>query len=158
MASLTTPVLEIEVVNDGANLVANVTVTYTINWSIQDQAGETQYREVCKLIGDDTGIVPAEDGTDDAIPNGQLFPQLVFPPFPVPLPAAALVPIPSGVISSGGDASTDRVHKKTISLTNLDEDKNPVPNPDELRAVASLTPIAPQAVSRESNQVLLNVG
>jgi hypothetical protein len=158
MASLTTPVLEIEVVNDGADLVANVTVTYTIIWSLQDQAGETPYRELCKVIGDDSGIVPPEDGVDDPIPNGQLFPQLVFPPFPVPLPAAALVPIPSGVISSGGAEKTERVHRKTINLTNLDEDKNPVPNPDELRAVASLTPIAPQAVSRESNQVLLNVG
>jgi hypothetical protein len=158
MASLTTPLLEIEVVNDGANLVANVTVSYRINWSLPDQAAETQYREVCKLTGDDSGIVPAEDGVDDAIRNGQLFPQLVFPPFPVPLPAAALVPIPSGVISSGGKPFTDRVHTKTINLNDLDEDQDPVPNPDELRAVASLTPIAPVAVSRESNQVLLNIG
>ena len=32
-----------------------------------------------------------------------------------------------------------------------------VGDPDELRAVASLTPIAPAAVSRESNQVPLNI-
>ena len=145
MASLTTPVLEIEVVNDGANLVANVTAKYRINWSVPDQAGEVQYREVCKLIGDDSAINPAEDGVDDAIANGQLFPQLVFPiPFPL-----------NNVISSGGQPFTDRVHTKTINLSNLDEDV--VGDPDELRAVASLTPIAPTAVSRESNQVPLNI-
>ena len=158
MASLTTPLLEMEVVNDGANLVANVTVSYRITWSLSDQAAETQYREVCKVIGDDSGITPAEDGVDDVIPNGQLFPQLIFPPFPLPLPAAALVPVPSGVISSGGQPFTDRVHRKTINLSNLDEDQDPAQNPDELRAVASLTPVPPAADSRESNQVLLNIG
>ena len=147
MASLTPPVLEIEVVNDGANLVANVTASYRINWSLPDQAGEVQYREVCKLIGDDSAINPAEDGVDDAVTNGQLFPQLIFP-FLIPL---------NNVVSSGGQPFTDRVHTKTINLSNLDEDQPPVGNPDELRAVASLTPIAPAAVSRESNQVPLNI-
>ena len=147
MASLTTPVLEIEVVNDGANLVANVKAKYRINWSVSDQAGEVQYREVCKLIGDDSAINPAEDGVDDAVANGQLFPQPIFP-FILPL---------NNVISSGGQPFTDREHRKTINLSNLDEDQPPVGNPDELRAVASLTPIQPTAVSRESNQVPLNI-
>ena len=56
MATVTGLTLDVEVVNDGANLVANVTAAYRINWSTYDQESEQPYREVCKLIGDDTGI------------------------------------------------------------------------------------------------------
>jgi hypothetical protein len=157
MATITGLDLEVEVVNDGADLVANVTATYRINWSTSDQASEQAYREVCKLVGDDSGLNPAEDGVDDAIVNGQLFPQLLFPPFPA-LPGQPLIPIPSGTVSSNGQPFLDRVHTKTINLNNLDEDQDPVPNPDEIRAVVTLTPVLPVAVTRESAQVLLNVG
>jgi hypothetical protein len=154
MASVSNLTLDIEVVNDGANLVANVTAEYRINWSTYDQESEQPYREVCKLVGDDSGINPAEDGVDDAIVNGQLFPQLLFPPFPA-IPA---IPVPSGTVSSNGQPFLDRVHTKTINLSNLDEDQDPVPNPDEIRAAVTLTPVLPVAITRESAQVLLNVG
>jgi hypothetical protein len=160
MASISNVTLDIQVVNDGANLVANVTATYRINWSSYDQHSNQPYRESCVLIGDDTGINPAEDGTDDAIPNGTLFPQLLFPPFP-PLPplgglASPLIPL-FGTTQSDGQAFLDRVHTKTISLSNLNEDQAPVPNPDEIRAVVTMTPVLPAAVTRESAQFLLNV-
>jgi hypothetical protein len=157
MATVTGLTLDIEVVNDGANLVANVSAAYRINWSTYDQESEQPYREVCKLIGDDTGITPAEDGTDDTIANGQLFPQLLFPPFP-PLPGQPLIVLPFQTVSSNGQPFTDRVHTKTINLSNLDEDQDPVPNPDEIRAVVTLTPVLPVAVTRESAQFPLNVG
>jgi hypothetical protein len=157
MATVTGLTLDIEVVNDGANLVANVTAGYRINWSTYDQESEQPYREVCKLIGDDTGITPAEDGVDDAIVNGQLFPQLLFPPFP-PVLGQPLIVLPFATVSSNGQPFTDRVHTKTINLSNLDEDQDPVPNPDEIRAVVTLTPVLPVAVTRESAQFPLNVG
>jgi len=153
MASITNLTLDVEVVNDGANLVANVTAAYTIGFSDYDVSSNQPYREACKLIGDDTGITPAEDGVDDAIANGQLFPQLLFPspvPFPLPIPLF-------NTVQSNGQASIDRVHTKTISLSNLDEDQAPVPNPDEIRAQVSLTPVLPVAVIRESAQFALNV-
>ena len=62
MASITNLTLDVEVVNDGANLVANVTAAYTIGFSDYDVSSNQPYREACKLIGDDTGITPAEDG------------------------------------------------------------------------------------------------
>ena len=42
-----------------------------------------KYREVCRLIGDDTlpGVNAGEHGIDDPITNGQIFPPPVsFPP------------------------------------------------------------------------------
>jgi hypothetical protein len=159
MANITNLTLEIEVVNDGANLVANVTASYRINWSSYDQNSNQPYRESCVLIGDDTGIVPAEDGTDDSIPGGTLFPQLLFPPFPVvnggvPSP---LIPL-FNTTSSNGQAFTDRVHTKSIPLGNLDEDAGALANPDEIRAQVTMTPQLPTATTRESAQFALNVG
>ena len=52
MASVSNLTLDIEVVNDGANLVANVTASYRINWSSYDQNSNQPYRESCVLIGD----------------------------------------------------------------------------------------------------------
>ncbi len=163
MASISNLTLGIEVVNDGANLVANVTASYRINWSSYDQNSNQPYRESCVLIGDDTGITPAEDGTDDPIANGTLFPQLIFPPFPVvnggspSAVASPLIPL-FNTTSSNGAAFTDRVHSKTINLSNLDEDQDPVPNPDEIRAQVTMTPVLPTTVTRESAQFAINVG
>jgi hypothetical protein len=161
MASVSNLTLGIEVVNDGADLEAIVTASYRINWSSYDQNSNQPYRESCVLIGDDSGITPPEDGTDDAIPNGQLFPQLLFPTLPV---NGGLTPVASPLIpllqttSSNGATFLDRVHTKRINLSNLDEDQDPVPNPDEIRARVTMTPVLPVAVTRESAEFPLNVG
>jgi hypothetical protein len=161
MASISNLTLDVEVVNDGANLVANVTASYRINWSSYDQNSNQPYRESCVLIGDDTDIVPAEDGADDSIVGGQLFPQLIFPPFPLGNGASAvaspLIPL-FGTTASNGQPFTDRVHSKSIPLGNLDEDPGSLANPDELRAQVTMTPVLPAAVTRESAQFALNVG
>ena len=60
-------------------------------------------------------------------------------------------------MSSNGQTSIHRSHSKTINLTSLDEDQAPTPNPDEIRAQVSLTPVLPVAVIRESAQFALNV-
>jgi hypothetical protein len=71
-----------------------------------------------------------------------------FPPIPIPL---------LSTIASDGRASVHRKFTKTLPLTALDEDKPPVPNPDEIRAQVTLTPVLPATVVRESNQVALNI-
>jgi len=116
-------------------------------------------RRAAQLIGDDSGITPAEDGTDDSIPNGTLFPQLLFPPFPVVSGglASSLIPL-FNTTASNGQPFTDRVHTKTINLSNLDEDQDPVLNPDEIRAQVTMNPVQPAAVTRESSQFAINVG
>ena len=145
MASLSGITLAIEVVNNGANLEPNVTVEYDITFSSYDQHSNQPYTELCRLIGDDTGIVPAEDGVDESIPGDQLFPTGPFP-FPV-----------FSTIASEGRATVHRVHKKTLPLSALNEDQTAASNPDELRAQITLTPVIPVAIVRESNQVLLNI-
>jgi hypothetical protein len=159
MASVSNLTLDIEVVNDGANVVADVTASYRINWSSYDQNSNQPYRESCILIGDDTGITPAEDGTDDPIPGGTLFPQLLFPPFPVVSGglASPLIPL-FNTTASNGQAFTDRSHSRRLNLSALDEDQPPVLNPDEIRAQVTLTPVLPTSVTRESAQFEINVG
>jgi hypothetical protein len=144
MASVSNLTLAIQVVNNGANLEANVEVEYDIVFSSFDQNSNQPYTELCRLIGDDTGIVPAEDGVDDVIVGGQLFPPpIILPPF--------------NQVASNGLAMVHRKRTRTLPLSALNEDQGAVPNPDELRAQVSLTPVLPIAVSGQSNLVTLNI-
>ena len=95
MASVSNLTLDIEVVNDGANLVANVTASYRINWSSYDQNSNQPYRESCVLIGDDTGITPAEDGTDDSDPQRHAVPAAAVPAVPGRLRRAGVAADPA---------------------------------------------------------------
>lgn len=124
--------VSLSVVQDVANV--DITVTYTLTGSAFDIASGQPYFEVCKLIGDDTGIVPAEDNTDDAIPNGVL-----TPIFSLPIVFTNTTPV-------------SRTRNKTIAKADLDEDVGT----DEIRALVTLTPVLASAVSRESNQVTGN--
>jgi hypothetical protein len=145
MASVSNITLAIDVVNNGADLQANVAVEYDITFSSYDQNSNQPYTEFCRLIGDDTGIAPAEDGFDDAILGGQRFPA---GPFPFPF---------ANTIASHGRASVHRRHTKTLALNAVNEDQSPVSNPDELRAQVTLNPVLPVALVRASNQVVLNI-
>ena len=108
-----------------------VTVTYSLTGSAFDIASGQPYTEVCRLMGDDTGIVPAEDNVDDVIPNG-----LLTPLFSFPVVFTNALPI-------------NRTRTKTIAKSDLNEDVGT----DEIRALVTLTPQTPVATSRESNQV-----
>ena len=85
---------------------------------------------VVRLVGDDT----PEGNADEAILNGNLTP-LLF----------------GQVIQSDGLASKTFSFTKTLPKANLDEDKPPEPNPDEIQAEVTLTPILPTTVTRQSN-------
>src|SRR3954465_14050154 len=121
--------VSLSVVQNVANV--DITVTYSLTGSAFDVASGQPYFELCKLIGDDTGIVPAEDNTDDAIANGVLTPLFSFP------------------IVFNNALPVNRTRTKTIAKANLNEDVGT----DEIRAMVTLTPVAASAVSRESNQV-----
>ena len=123
--------VSLSIVTNVAN--ADITVTYALTGSAFDIASGQPYTEVCRLMGDDTGIVPAEDNADDVIPNG-LLTSIFAPLFPVVFTNA--LPI-------------NRTRTKTIAKSDLDEDVGL----DEIRAMVTMTPQAPVAVSRESNQV-----
>jgi hypothetical protein len=118
----------LNIVRDVAN--ADITVMYSLTGSAFDVASGQPYTEVCRLIGDDTGIIPPEDNTDDPILSGVLTPLFSTVVFP-------------------NTVAINRVRTKTIPLANLNEDVGT----DEIRAVVALTPIPASATTRESNQV-----
>jgi hypothetical protein len=120
--------LNVAVARNVAN--ADVTVTYTINWSPFDQATNLGYLEVWDLIGDDTN----QDG--DTGPAGD---------DPISL---GLTPV--FTVSSNGNASTSRSLSKTIAFANLNEDDVAGNTDDEIRATVTLTPQLPTATTRES--------
>jgi hypothetical protein len=122
--------VNLEIVREVAN--AHITVTYSLTGSAFDIASGQPYTEHCQLVGDDTGINPPEDNTDDSIfPSGLLTPFLSTVVFP-------------------NNAPIHRQRTKTIPIADLDEDVN---GTDEIRAVVRLTPVLPSMVTRESNQV-----
>jgi len=51
--------VSLSIVTNVAN--ADITITYSLTGSAFDIASGQPYTEVCRLMGDDTGIVPAED-------------------------------------------------------------------------------------------------
>lgn len=89
---------------------------------------------MCRLIGDDTilGDTPAA-GADDTL--------------------GFLTPLFFRNTRSDGQETLSRQWKRTFRIADLDEDRGPIPNPDEIRALVTLTPVPPAAASRESNVV-----
>jgi hypothetical protein len=111
---------------------AIVDVGYQIAFDSYDQNANQAYVEVCQLIGDDTatGDPPGPDHT------------LGF-----------LTPIFASYAQANGEATLKRAWTKTMRMTDLDEDRGQMPNPDEIRAVVTLTPVQPTAAKAESNLV-----
>ena len=121
---------------------ATVHVTYDINFSADDVKSNHVYTEVCRLIGDDTdvGDTPAA-GSDDTL--------------------GFLTPLFNDDTAPTGDSPTVSRHfMKPIRKQVLDEDRATVPNPDEIRATVTLTPVFPatgEPVRAESNMVSLTL-
>ena len=137
MASLSTPVLKITGSTTPGDSI--VTVEYEVTFNKFDVAADQPYSESVRLIGDDTGTGDGAAGGDDTLAT--LVPSIIRASDMVP-PATTL----------------RRTVTRTISNTVLDEDQPPVPNPDEVRAVVTLNPVAPVAAGpRESNQVALTL-
>ena len=123
-------------------VVANATVDVdvTVGFSSYDVHSNQPYKMVCRLMGDDT----PEGNPDEPIRNGSLTPVLNLPGLP---------PIDLGqVIQSDGLTSKTFTFTKTLPKADLNEDVAPEPNPDEIQAEVTLTPILPAAVTRQSNQ------
>jgi hypothetical protein len=108
---------------------ADVKVKYDLTGSAFDIASGQPYIESCNLIGDDTGIVPAEDGTDDSIPNGTVH---------------------SGKVVFPNETPISRTWTKTFAKSSLNEDTDT----DEIRALVKLTPVLAKTATRESSKVV----
>lgn len=120
-----------------AGAEAKVEVTYEVTFDDFDQHSNQPYVEVCRLVGDDTlAADPADTAPDDTL--------------------GFLTPLFFRSTRSDGNPSLSRHFTKTFRMRDLDEDLGTVNDPDEIRAVVTLTPVVPSAVARESNLVELN--
>ncbi len=112
-----------------------VEVMYDITFSKKDQQAKQAYMEVCRLIGDDTGTGdPEAAGPDDTL--GFLTPMFNKKTTP-----------------RGDDLTVTRHLKKTFRNPDIDEDRAQIPNPDEFRALVTLTPLprgSGEPIRRES--------
>lgn len=121
-------------INDQGKTDAVVDVTYEIQFDSYDQNSNQGYVEVCRIVGDDTGTGdPPAAGTDDTL--------------------GFMTPLFFRSTQANGKSKLKRQFTKTFRKADLDEDRGTVPNPDEIRAHVSLTPVAPSPTSRESNVV-----
>jgi hypothetical protein len=133
ISSITLAPIDVVVAN------ATVDVDVTVSFTSYDVNSNQPYRMVCRLVGDDT----PEGNPDDVIRNGSLTPVINLPPLP---------PIDLGqIIQADGLTSKSFTFTKTLAKSDLDEDVAPEPNPDEIQAEVTLTPILPQTVTRQSN-------
>jgi hypothetical protein len=111
---------------------ALIEVFYGVLAETRDLATQQPYREICRLIGDDT----PGDGADDIVADGTLFNAIT--------------------VFTESSPEFTRVLNRTLPLSNLNEDTGELfPDDDEIRAVVSLTPLEPAVRTRESNQVIL---
>jgi hypothetical protein len=113
---------------------AVVDVQYEIRFDSYDQNSNQAYVEVCRIVGDDTGTGDSPDAGDDDT--------LGF-----------MTPLFFRSTQSNGKSSLKRKFTKTFRKIDLDEDRGQIENPDEIRALVTLTPVVPSAVSKESNLV-----
>lgn len=137
MARFTTPVLTIT--GSTPPGFSDVEVQYTVTFDKRDTASDLPYSESVNLIGDDAGGV-----------NDLLFGMVPGLSSPSIIRASDIV----------APATTlPRTHRKPLlSNTTLDEDQPPAQNPDEIRAVVTLTPVPPVTSGPiESNLVTLTL-
>jgi hypothetical protein len=115
---------------------SKITVSYSIIFDNNDRAVNQPYNDHVEIWGDDTNVGdPASAGGDDKL--GSLNFGTVRPSMTVPL------------------TPLTRMHTWTVPTSSLDEDKAPpTPNSDEVRAIVTLTPLAPKVVGPvESNLI-----
>ena len=141
MASIGKPTLTIT----GSTTVgsSDVTAVYTVDFDTFDKASDQPYQEVVKLFGVDTG---EGAGPDDDL--GTIFPAGIIVAGSDVIRASQVVAPATGLT---------RTHTTTFKNSALDEDKPPVPNPDELRAEVILTPVPPAIVKRSSDTVTITL-
>lgn len=125
---------------DGANATADV--TYDIRFSKTDVKKGQGYEEECRLIGDDTHAGdPAAAGGDDHI--------------------EFLSPMFNNDVKADGSETLPRQFTKSFRAMDLNEDRNDIPNPDEIRARVTLRPAGPskgRPTQRESPMVKVKLG
>jgi hypothetical protein len=131
MAAVSTP--NLVVTKDLDNRIVHV--KYTIGFDSFDQASNLNYKHVAQLMGDDTNVTgdPANAAPDEV-----------------------LATLKSEVVQANGQAQVVVDFTQEFPKSLLNEDIG-APNPDEVRAKVTLTPILPVQIVRESNLYLESI-
>lgn len=142
MATLAKPTIEVgpSIGNLGK---FDVTVNWTVFWDSYDLASGQPYKAAVTVYGDDTWV-PGD-----------------IPPIP-PLPSSGDDPITSKhyTIYPGPSQTTNKTDTfVAIEYSLMNEDKAPEvnPNPDEIRASVTLTPLPAKVVTMESDILALQL-
>jgi hypothetical protein len=114
---------------------AVVDVKYAVTFEEADKG--QRFTELCRLIGDDTDVGDPPEARDDD--------QLAF-----------IAPLYFREIRVDKPRTVHRKLHAEIPSFLLDEDFGPIPNPDEIRALVTVLPVA-KPVRRESNLVHLQL-
>jgi hypothetical protein len=117
---------------------ATVDVDVEVKFTSYDVNSNQPYRMVCRLMGDDT----PEGNPDEVIPGGSLTPAITLGGVTIDLGQA---------VQADGLTSKTFTFNKTLPKANLNEDTGAEPNPDEIQAEVTLTPILPTTVTKQSN-------
>ncbi|GIJ43580.1 hypothetical protein Val02_04660 [Virgisporangium aliadipatigenens] len=110
----------------------NVRVRYTITFTDFDVRSRLEYLECIQIFGIDQGA--GEDGVDDLIAD-----------------------VSAAIIRAENAPTLFRDHTFAVSRDLLNEDQPPEPNPDELQARVTLTPMLPVETVRNSPTKVLNL-
>lgn len=137
MATIGPVKLSIRIAGD----TASVDVTYDIRFSKTDLRNKQPYDEEVRLIGDDMNAndPPAAGGNET----------LEF-----------LTPLFNKDVKPGTAETMSRRVKKSFRALDLNEDQGDIPNPDEIRALVTLSPAPPskrRPTRRQSPMVKLKM-
>lgn len=128
--------LEFEVTpNPGDVNLLNVRVRFAIFFSEFDALSRLPYQECIRIFGVDQ--IADEDNSDDLLIDG----------FSITTVAAP----------REGFAVLNRDVRMAVQRRSLDEDQTPAPNPDELQARVTLTPLLPVETTTGSSIRVLNL-
>lgn len=123
--------------NPGDVNLLDVRVTFTVFFSEFDFFSHLPYQECIRIFGIDTIAFAGEDNTDDLLIDG--------------FSITTVSPPPRGIPGLNRDV------RMAVQRRSLDEDQPPAPNPDELQARITLTPLLPVEVTARSNTAVLSI-
>lgn len=141
MATLTKLKID-NIVNSATPGTADVKISYTVRFDTFDVKINQKYHAHVDIMGDDTNVGdPASAGADDTLWSwgaGDI--------------TASMAPAPPHELP--------RTHTIHVPVAALNEDQDPIPNPDEIYAAVSLTPLQvhiPAKVNGDTNMFPLTL-
>jgi hypothetical protein len=133
MATLSDPKID-SIVNSPTPGKADVKISYKVHFDTFDVKMNQKYHAHVDIMGDDTKDPQPQAGADDTLWSwgaGDI--------------TASMVPTPPPY-------DLDRTHTIPVPVAALNEDQGSIPNPDEIYALVSLTPVQVHVFAKASGK------